>query len=65
MPVLTLHTREGLTLEQKRGLARDITSAVVKHLKIPPEALLIEITEYNDVNVARGGKLHVDAPPPV
>ena len=65
MPVVTLHSRAGMTIEQKRGLAKDITEAVVKHLKIPPEALLIEITEYDDVNVARGGKLHLDDPPAI
>ena len=63
---ISLNCIEGRTLEEKRGIARDVTAAVAKHLKIPPESqeIAIEIVEVNPANVSHGGKLTIDSPPP-
>ena len=37
MPLITVKALEGRTIEQKRGLAKDITEAVVKHFEVSPK----------------------------
>ena len=37
MPAITIKAIEGRTIEQKRGLVRDITDAVVKNFDVKPE----------------------------
>ncbi len=37
MPEVVVYLLEGRTLEQKRGLVKDITAAVVKNAAVPPE----------------------------
>jgi hypothetical protein len=37
MPEVVVYMLEGRTLEQKRGLVKDITAAVVKNAAVPPE----------------------------
>ena len=41
MPRVTVSTMEGVTLEQKRGLAKEITEVVVRKLNVPPEAVQV------------------------
>jgi 4-oxalocrotonate tautomerase len=60
MPLITVKAVEGRTVEQKRGLARDITEAVVKNFKVSPEAVSIDIIEYSKENFAEAGKLFID-----
>ena len=60
MPVITVKAIEGRTIEQKRGLVKDITEAVVRNFKVPPEAVMIDIIEYSREDIAEGGKLFVD-----
>jgi len=60
MPLVTVKAIEGRTIEQKRGLARDITEAVVKNFKVEPEAVTVDIIEYSRDNLAKAGKLFVD-----
>ena len=57
MPLITVKAVGEKTIEQKRGLSKDITEAVVKHFNVPPEAILIDIIEYGHDNFAIGGKL--------
>lgn len=64
MPLITVKTLSGKTVEQKRVLAKDITEAVVKNIGCPLEAVSIDIVEYSLENFARGGELIVDNPPP-
>ena len=40
MPEVYVHAVEGRTLDQKRSLVKDITDAVVRHFKVPPEAVM-------------------------
>ena len=64
MPLITVKAVGEKTVEQKRGLAKDITEAVVKNFKVPPEAVFIDMVEYSGKNLAKGGKLVLDSPPP-
>lgn len=60
MPLITVKAIEGRTIEQKRGLAKDITEAVVKHFGVKPEAVVIDFIEYRTENIAEAGKLFAD-----
>ncbi len=60
MPLVTIKAIEGRTVEQKRGLVKDITEAVVKNFKVAPEKVMIDIVDYNREDLAQGGKLFID-----
>jgi 4-oxalocrotonate tautomerase len=60
MPLITVKAVGGRTTEQKRGLAKDITEAVVKNFAVPPEAVTIDIIEYSTEHFANAGKLFKD-----
>ncbi len=61
MPRVTVETTEGKrTVEQKKGLVKDITDAVVKHFGVPPTAVTVVIHEIKPGNRAVGGKLITD-----
>lgn len=54
------------TPELKRGLAKEATEVVARQLGIPPESqeIAVEIVECTPDNIAHGGKLTLDNPPP-
>ena len=43
MPEIYVYAVEGRTLDQKRALVQDITAAVVKHFKVAPETVMVQI----------------------
>lgn len=57
MPEIIIYAVEGRTLEQKRGLVKDVTSAVAKHFDVAPEAVVIQIVEAPKESKAKGGVL--------
>lgn len=57
MPEVYVHAVAGRSAEQKRALVKDITEAVVKHFKVAPEAVMVEIVEVTRDNKAKGGVL--------
>jgi 4-oxalocrotonate tautomerase len=57
MPEIYVHAVKGRTLEQKRGLIKDITDAVVKNFSVPVEAVMVEIVESEPTAKAKGGVL--------
>ncbi|OGO24285.1 MAG: hypothetical protein A2144_10155 [Chloroflexi bacterium RBG_16_50_9] len=63
---ISINVLQGRTLEQKRGIARDVTKAVAKHLGIPIESeeIAVEIAEVNPENIAHGGILTIDMKSP-
>jgi 4-oxalocrotonate tautomerase len=63
MPEVYVHAVEGRTLDQKRALVKDITEAVVKHLRVKPEAVMVQIMESPKESKAKGGFLFSDKPP--
>jgi 4-oxalocrotonate tautomerase len=60
MPLVTISADEGRTIEQKRGLVKDITEAVCKNFNVKPEAVAIQIIEGKKENRGKGGKLAID-----
>lgn len=60
MPLVSIKMIAGRTTEQKRGLVKDVTDAIVKNVGCPPQAVSIDITEYSQENLGQGGKLFAD-----
>jgi len=60
MPLVIIEADEGRTVEQKRGLVKDITEAVCKNFGVPPESVSIRIHEGKKENRAKAGKLAID-----
>ena len=60
MPLVTVKAIEGRTIEQKRGLVKDITEAVVKNFRVEPESVTVDLVEYSKENLAKAGKLFID-----
>ena len=63
MPEVVVFLLEGRTPEQKRGLVTEITAAVVKNCKVPPDAVTVSIMETPRNNKAKGGVLFSEMPP--
>jgi len=61
VPPVVVSVLEGITLEKKRELVKEITELIVKKLNVPPEAVSMVIEESSRENVAHGGKLFVDS----
>ena len=61
MPLVTIKAIGGRTIEQKRGLVRDVTEAIVRNFDTKPETVTIDIVEISRENLAKAGKLFVDA----
>ena len=60
MPEITISMAAGRTDEQKKGMMLDITQALVKHLGVDPEAVVIQINEAPLHNKMKGGKTFVE-----
>jgi len=57
MPEVYVHSVKGRTPEQKRGLIKDITEAVVKNYGVPVDAVLVQLVESEPTEKAKGGVL--------
>lgn len=62
MPEVVVYILEGRTLEQKRGLVKDITAAVVKNAGAQPEAVTVSLVETAKTSKAKGGVLFSEMP---
>jgi 4-oxalocrotonate tautomerase len=51
---------EGRTVEQKRELVKDITDAVVKHIQVEPDRVIVNFFDMPKHNIAKAGKLYID-----
>ena len=60
MPIVIVEADEGRTIEQKRGLVKDITEAVCKNFKVEPQAVSIYVHEGKKENRGKAGKLAID-----
>ena len=60
MPEITVKALERRTVEQKRGLVKDITEAVIKNFKVEPENVMVYIIEHRTENISKAGKLYLD-----
>jgi 4-oxalocrotonate tautomerase len=66
MPEIVFYAIGGRSVDQKRGLIKDFTDAVVKNYKVDPSAVTITIVESSKEDKAKGGVLFSDmgAPKP-
>ena len=55
MPEIIVYLAEGRTSEQKKGLMKDITDAVVKNCMVDASAVVVSLMETPRVNKAKGG----------
>jgi 4-oxalocrotonate tautomerase len=62
MPEVVVYILEGRTLEQKRGLVKDITDAVVKNAGTSAEQVTVSLVETQKVNKGKGGVLFSEMP---
>jgi len=60
MPLVTIKIIEGRSIEQKRGMVKDVTQAIVKNIGCPPAAVHIDLIEYSRENIADAGTLMCD-----
>jgi 4-oxalocrotonate tautomerase len=60
MPFVSIKIIEGRNTEQKRGMVKDVTEAIVKNIGCPTDAVQIEIVEMIQENIGQGGKLFCD-----
>ena len=61
MPLLIIVADAGRTIDQKRGLVKDITDAVCNNFSVGPETVSILIREGEKENRAKAGKLAIDS----
>jgi 4-oxalocrotonate tautomerase len=57
MPEVIVYAMEGRSLDQKRGLVKEITDAVVKNFGAPAEQVTVQIVECPPTSKAKGGVL--------
>ena len=57
MPEIIVYAIEGRSLEQKRGLVKDITDAVVRNFSVPADVVVVQIVESAKDSKAKGGVL--------
>ncbi len=60
MPEITVSMAEGRTDEQKAGMMRDITQALVKNLGIDADSVVIQINEAPLRHKMKGGQTFVE-----
>jgi len=60
MPEITVNMAAGRTEEQKAGMMRDITQALVTNLGVDAEAVVIQINEAPLAHKMKGGKTFVE-----
>ncbi|MHB8829280.1 MAG: tautomerase family protein [Syntrophales bacterium] len=60
MPTIIVEADEGRSVEQKRGLVRDITEAVCKNFRVDPQAVTVLIHEGKKENRGQAGQLASD-----
>ncbi|ATR20008.1 4-oxalocrotonate tautomerase [Roseomonas mucosa] len=60
MPEIMVFAAEGRTVEQKRGLVKDLTEAMVKNFGVPAEVVTVQIVEAPKTDKAKGGVLFCD-----
>ena len=57
MPEVTINLAAGRTPEQKRGLIKDLTQAVVTNLGVEPGSVIVSLLEVPKDHKAKGGVL--------
>ena len=60
MPEVVVYLAAGRTEDQKKGLMKDISEAVVKNANVPIAAVTVSIIETPLVNKMKGGETFSD-----
>ena len=60
MPVIILKSRKGLSIEQKRRIAREFTETLVSVAGFKKELVTIFFEEKELEDIAKGGRLRCD-----
>ncbi len=60
MPEIMVFAAAGRTTEQKRGLVRDLTDAMVKNFGVAADSVTVQIIESPKDSKAKGGVLFSD-----
>ncbi len=60
MPEIMVFAAVGRTTEQKRGLVRDLTEAMVRNFGVPADSVTVQIVESAMDSKAKGGVLFSD-----
>ena len=60
MPEVHMFMAEGRTDEQKAGMMRDITHAVVTNLGVSPEVVTVQIVEASLMHKMKNGQTFVE-----
>ncbi len=55
MPEIVVFCAEGRTREQKKGLVKDLTDAMVKNFQVDASIVTVQIVEAPKINKAKGG----------
>ncbi len=63
MPEVVVYALGGRSQEQKRGLCKDITEAVMKNFGAPADAVVVTLVETAKTDKAKGGVLFSEMPP--
>jgi len=63
MPEIVVYAVGNRTQDQKRGLCKDITDAMVKNYNVPKEAVVITLVETPRTDKSKGGVLFSEMPP--
>jgi len=63
MPEVVVYILEGRSLEQKRGLVKDITAAVVKNAGTTADSVTVSLVETPKTAKAKGGVLFSEMAP--
>jgi 4-oxalocrotonate tautomerase len=63
MPEVVIYALGGRSLDQKRGLMKDVTDAVVKNFKVEPGAVVVTLVESEKQDKMKGGVLFSEAAP--
>jgi 4-oxalocrotonate tautomerase len=62
MPEVVVYALGGRSQEQKRGLCKDITEAVMKNFGAPADAVVVTLVETAKTDKAKGGVLFSEMP---
>ena len=63
MPEIVVYAVEGRSLDQKKALVKDITSAVVRNFDVDAESVVVQIVEAPKTSKAKGGILFSERAP--
>jgi 4-oxalocrotonate tautomerase len=61
MPEVVVYALGGRSLDQKRALMKDITTAVVNNYKVEPSAVVVTLVESEKQDKMKGGVLFSEA----